>query len=129
MNPVTVKVEYCGSWGYGNRFEELKLRINNGVPEALVEGVVGRRSSYEVTINGKLVFSKLERNSFPDMDEIVNNVIKVTKNEEADVIQQTEPQWCVLLWFWWGRMFPLYDDWLVNRIFLSVQSDAGSVKH
>ncbi|XP_023243902.1 uncharacterized protein LOC111641882 [Centruroides sculpturatus] len=93
MSTIYVSIVYKR---YESRFNELQRKICAVVPEAVVEGVCGRRSSYEVTINEKLVFSKLERNQFPDMDEIVNNVIKASKNEEVDTIQQTE-QWCTIL--------------------------------
>ena len=39
--------------------------ILNKVPEAKVDGKEGRRSSYEVTVNGKLIFSKLSNKTFP----------------------------------------------------------------
>lgn len=40
------------------------------VPEASVNGEVGRRSSFEVTINNKLVYSKLQNGAFPKFESV-----------------------------------------------------------
>lgn len=80
---VKVSVEYCGGWGYKPRFEELATVIKTKVPQAEVTGIVGRSSSFEVTVNDTLIFSKLERNSFPDFDEIVDAVIAVEGGENS----------------------------------------------
>jgi selT/selW/selH-like putative selenoprotein len=44
------------------------------VPNAQVSGQVGRQSSFEVTLNNNLVYSKLKVGSFPKFDEIVKLV-------------------------------------------------------
>ena len=48
----------------------LHLKILKEIPDAKVEGRVGRTSSFEVTINDKLVYSKLELGNFPDFDAV-----------------------------------------------------------
>jgi len=40
------------------------------LPDAQVDGANGRKSSFEITVNGKVIFSKLESGNFPDYDEI-----------------------------------------------------------
>lgn len=40
------------------------------VPGAIVDGRVGRRSSFEVTINNKQVFSKLAQGGFPEFEKV-----------------------------------------------------------
>jgi len=40
------------------------------VPDAQITGTVGRPRSFEVTINGKLVYSKLETGDFPEYEKI-----------------------------------------------------------
>jgi len=76
MAPVVVKVEYCGAWGYGAKYERLKAQILTAVPDAQVSGVVGRKTSFEITLNGNLIYSKLKADKFPDNDEIVAMVKK-----------------------------------------------------
>ena len=50
--------------------------ILRAVPKAKVTGNAGRRSSFEVKINGKLIFSKLTAGGFPKFENIVNEVFK-----------------------------------------------------
>jgi len=76
MAPVAVHVEYCGGWGYGSRYERLKARILQAVPDAKVTGVTGKKTSFEVTLNGKLIYSKLKAGKFPEEEEIVEQVKK-----------------------------------------------------
>jgi len=76
MAPVTVHVEYCGAWGYSSRFARLKEDILAVVPDAQISGVVGRKTSFEVTVNGTVVFSKLKAGKFPNNEEIVEMVKK-----------------------------------------------------
>ena len=37
---VKVDVEYCGAWGYGSRYEELRHEILSAYPSATVSGKV-----------------------------------------------------------------------------------------
>ena len=46
------------------------------VPEAEVTGAVGRGTSFEVTLNGTLIFSKLAKGMFPDFDKVNPCVLK-----------------------------------------------------
>ena len=73
---VKVYIEYCGIWGYAPRFKQLQKKILAVVPEAVVNGAVGRESSFEVTINDVEVYSKLKKGSFPNFDKIVEMVKK-----------------------------------------------------
>jgi selT/selW/selH-like putative selenoprotein len=44
--------------------------ILSEVPNANVDGKPGRTTSFEVTINGKCVFSKLEAKAFPVFEKV-----------------------------------------------------------
>jgi len=76
MGKAVVHVEYCGAWGYGAKYERLKRAIQAAVPEAEVTGTVGRKTSFEVTLNGELIYSKLKTGSMPKENEIVDQVKK-----------------------------------------------------
>jgi len=76
MGKVIVHVEYCGAWGYSGKYERLKGAILKAVPEAEITGVVGRKQSYEITLNGKVIYSKLKTEKFPEDSEIVEMVKK-----------------------------------------------------
>jgi selT/selW/selH-like putative selenoprotein len=71
--------------------------ILRAVPEAKVTGNVGRRSSFEVTINGKLIFSKLTAGGFPKFENVVDEVVKAKKGLAADQVTETQPSSCNLI--------------------------------
>ena len=48
----------------------LKRLILKELPGASVEGEEGRFRSFEITINDKLIFSKLKTNAFPVLDDV-----------------------------------------------------------
>lgn len=93
---VTVDVEYCDSWGYGGRYEELAKVIKAKVPDAVVNGIVGRKTSFEVKIDGKTVHSKLETMAFPDYEEVATIASEVAGGGEARTVTQTESS-CTIL--------------------------------
>lgn len=94
---VVVSIEYCGGWGYGPRYGELADKIKASVPEADVSGHVGRTSSFEVTINGKLVYSKLSQGAFPVFEEIVQVVHECSEGKEPREVTEKEPNSCILM--------------------------------
>jgi len=81
MTKVVVSVEYCGRWGYAPRYERLKRAILAEVPTAECTGAVGRKESFEVTINGSLAYSKLKTGSFPTEEEILKLVMEAAKEK------------------------------------------------
>lgn len=92
---LIIKVEYCGNWGYEPRYRELARVVKGEFPDAEVSGFVGRRSSFEIEINGQLIFSKLETGGFPYEDDIMGVIQnaadgkplqKVTKSRAPCVI-------------------------------------------
>ncbi|GFR03464.1 mien1 [Trichonephila clavata] len=68
---VTVEVEYCGI------------------------GAVGRKSSFEVTVNDVEIFSKLTVGKFPSIPEVVEAVKAANNNEEVKPVTGTES--CIIL--------------------------------
>jgi len=56
--------------------------ISSVVPNANVSGTHGRQTSFEVKINDKLVWSKLDQGSFPDLQKIVDQVVDTNKNSK-----------------------------------------------
>jgi len=71
------------------------MGIKDEFPEAEVSGFVGRTGSFEVEVNGQLIFSKMELGGFPYEDDIRNAlenafagkpVQKITKSKAPCVI-------------------------------------------
>ena len=69
---MNIHIEYCEKWNYKPEFDRVSkiiLNINNKVN---IQGnkTPPRTGSFEVSINGKLIFSKFEYDSFPTKEEI-----------------------------------------------------------
>uniref|UniRef100_A0A4W5R6R5 Selenoprotein W, 2a n=1 Tax=Hucho hucho TaxID=62062 RepID=A0A4W5R6R5_9TELE len=65
-------------------------------PEAEVSGFVGRKGSFELEINGELVFSKLETGGFP-MEKDVRDALQNTYDgKQVEKWTRNRPP-CVIL--------------------------------
>ena len=54
-------------------------------------------ASFEVTVNGELIFSKLKTNSFPDYQEVVD-IVEATENGSKPVqVTKMESAGCNIL--------------------------------
>ena len=93
---VTVHVEYCGGWGYAPRYRELRQLILAEVPAANVTGAAGRSTSFEVTVNGKCIFSKLAVGSFPSFEQVVQECVKASKNMETSEVTEVQKSSCAI---------------------------------
>ena len=95
---VNVTIEYCGSWGYEPRMKELRSAIKEAVPSAQVEDNVGRRSSFEVTVDGTVIHSKLATMNFPDIQETVTIIQGVEAGQEPKKVEKmAEGGGCTIL--------------------------------
>jgi len=91
MVSIEVAVEYCGAWGYESRFKDLEKEILNAFPSANVTGKVGRSQSFEVVLNGNLIFSKLECSGFPYAVDVIAEIKKLEAGEKAGKIENSQP--------------------------------------
>merc|ERR1712126_72075 len=82
---------------YAGRFSQLKQQLLEAIPNAEVFGKVGRRTSFEVTVNDVLVHSKLATNKFPDFDETVSMVTAVAGGAEPEKITKMTSGTCNIL--------------------------------
>uniref|UniRef100_A0A3P8X6P4 Migration and invasion enhancer 1 n=1 Tax=Cynoglossus semilaevis TaxID=244447 RepID=A0A3P8X6P4_CYNSE len=91
---IKIRVEYWYVW-YEPRYLELARVVKGEFPDADVSGFVGRRASFEIEINGQLVFSKLECGGFPYEDDVIGVIQdandgkalkKITKSQAPCVI-------------------------------------------
>jgi len=48
-------------------------------------------------VNGKLVFSKLEKGAFPVFKEVVEVVRECSQGRDPREVTETEPSWCILI--------------------------------
>ncbi|XP_071788217.1 migration and invasion enhancer 1-like, partial [Asterias amurensis] len=83
--------------GYFPRFNYLVDDLRASVPEAVVKGQVGRTASFEVFLNGQLLYSKLENGRFPNNGEIVDAIKKYSGEGNVKSIAINQTRTCSLL--------------------------------
>lgn len=76
--------------------EQRKL-ILDSVPSTNVTGNIGRSSSYEVKVNGKLIFSKLKLGGFPSTEEVLRCIREAAAGEEPKELAIAERPECSIL--------------------------------
>uniref|UniRef100_A0A3Q3FL12 Migration and invasion enhancer 1 n=1 Tax=Kryptolebias marmoratus TaxID=37003 RepID=A0A3Q3FL12_KRYMA len=81
--------------GYEPRYRELAQVVLAEFPDAEVEGFVGR-TSFEIVINGQLVFSKLETSGFPHEDSVLGVVQDAYDGKPLQKITKSRPP-CVIM--------------------------------
>ncbi|KAM9474604.1 migration and invasion enhancer 1-like [Salvelinus alpinus] len=82
--------------GYEPRYKKLQQAVAVEFPEAEVSGFVGRKGSFELEINGELVFSKLETGGFP-MEKDVRDALQNTYDgKQVEKWTRNRPP-CVIL--------------------------------
>jgi len=70
----------------------LEAAIKRAIPGAVVTGSVGRSQSFEVTVDGVLVYSKLQSGTFPDESTVVSKLM--AKNPKtAQACQRPPPSY------------------------------------
>ena len=69
---MEVKIEYCTSWNYQPRAASLAdaLKEKYGAEVKKVDLVPGSGGAFEVSLNGTLLYSKLETRQFPTTEQI-----------------------------------------------------------
>ncbi|XP_041970496.1 migration and invasion enhancer 1 [Aricia agestis] len=96
LNNVKIDVEYCGACDYGGHCLDLAGVIKKTSPDANVTCKRGRQGSFEVKVNDKLVYSKLQTMALPDYEEVADVVNDVTQGAEPRQIKGQQPINCVI---------------------------------
>ena len=73
-----VEIEYCSSWGYEKQAVSMTDKIINEFKQDIKTMTLHPSSGgrFEVTIDGELVFSKLQEKRFPEYEEIQPHIQK-----------------------------------------------------
>ncbi|KAJ8035916.1 Migration and invasion enhancer 1 [Holothuria leucospilota] len=69
---------------------ELADKLKATDPEADVSGEVGRYGSFEVKLNGEILFSALELKGFPVTAKLVEYIKKFDGNSKVERISETQ---------------------------------------
>ena len=69
---MNIHIEYCIKWNYGPEFDRVSKIIKKIVPNSTIAGneASPRSGAFEVSLNGKLIYSKFKTNKFPLEEEI-----------------------------------------------------------
>ncbi|XP_045494037.1 migration and invasion enhancer 1 [Colias croceus] len=95
-NNPRIDIEFCGACDYGGHCLALANRIREKNTSASVSCKRGRQGSFEVVINNKLVYSKLQTMALPDYDEVVHVVSEVSQGAEPKEIKGQQPINCAI---------------------------------
>ena len=69
---MKIHIEFCEKWNYQPDFDRVSKQIKQIMPSAQVEGNAKppRNGAFEVTLDGKLVYSKFQTDNFPNTGDI-----------------------------------------------------------
>lgn len=76
--------------------ESLQKFLLENSPGSEVKCRIGRRGSFEVTINDTLVHSKLQTLAFPEFADVAENVRKAKAGEELIPVKQQKITDCCI---------------------------------
>ncbi len=71
---MNIHIEFCEKWNYHPDFDRVSKIIKKTFPKAKIRGndKPPRSGSFEVTINNKLIYSKLSTGTFPEEIDILD---------------------------------------------------------
>ena len=69
---MQIHIEFCVKWNYGPEFDRVSKEIKKIAPNAIIQGNKNspRSGAFEITIDGKLVYSRFKTHSFPEINQI-----------------------------------------------------------
>ena len=70
--------------------KKLKHLVEMGVPGVEVVCWVGRRTSFEVVVDGTLIHSKLQKRKLPDFEEVVDIIKNIAAGEEPRKVMKMQ---------------------------------------
>jgi len=70
---MELQIEYCSSWNYKPRAASVADQLNEKY-NTEVKLVAGSGGCFEVTFDGKLIYSKLETGQFPTIGQITSAI-------------------------------------------------------
>ena len=71
---MKIHIEFCEKWNYHPDFDRVSKQIIKFMPNAYIEGnnTPPRSGAFEVTIDDRVVYSKLQTGEFPNKKDISN---------------------------------------------------------
>ena len=72
------------------KFRAMKECVQESIPDASIVDTKGRTKSFEVTVNGNLVYSKLDTGEFPEAGDIIK-LIAGSVDKKPEIGVDTKP--------------------------------------
>ena len=86
---IVIEIHHCNTCGFRTRASILAEEIYTelGLKANLIEGDIG---SFDVYINGSLLFSKRETKRFPEPEEVVQKIREYMNNHKLSAIWEEQ---------------------------------------
>jgi len=94
---VQVLIRHCSGWGYAPKAQRLRDMIVIACPTAQVRLEHGERTSFEISINGQLIFSKLQTGGFPETEDVIKAVQEVEQVGKCATEIRAQKSMCIML--------------------------------
>lgn len=96
MIPVNVDIEYCVQCDLRKKCEQLKEFIEIAAPGATVNCLKGPQGSFEIKINDLLIYSKIKNKTYPEFQDIADNVVNATEQRPFKPVRPTKDE-CTIM--------------------------------
>lgn len=76
---MKISIKYCAVWNYEPKAVSLTQKILERFKQDVKELTLipSDGGCFEISVNGKLIYSKLEKGSFPNEDDVIKNLQKI----------------------------------------------------
>ncbi|XP_037921638.1 migration and invasion enhancer 1 [Hermetia illucens] len=91
---VKVDIEYCGFCDFQSECEDIAKTLKMLNPNVEVKCHRGRKGAFEVKIDEKVIYSKLDSENLPNFQKITNTVVNAFNEVET---RSTSSGFCALM--------------------------------
>lgn len=85
---VQVVVEHWAGCSGESRAEEIKYALEDYFPDVKFTEFYGRTDSFEVFVNGKLLYSRIMQGGYPYVDEVLDAVWRAKRGKEIFQVER-----------------------------------------
>ncbi|KAF5402316.1 hypothetical protein PHET_04374 [Paragonimus heterotremus] len=71
--------------------------IYENVPDAHVEIFSGRTGAFEITVNGTLIYSRLETHKSPNLEAVLDQVITAAFGQQPEKVTEYKKKKCSIM--------------------------------
>lgn len=71
--------------------------MREGIESDKVTGKTGRATSFEITVNDTVIFSKLKSKRFPDNEAVLEEIRSIMNGNDPKLVEKLDESWCSIL--------------------------------